>query len=534
MRYKLTFIICLAFLNSSITLAQEKSLHVLVFSKTEAFRHSSITKGKEFFLDMGKKNNWHVTFSENTELFLYDGLADFDAVVFLNTTGDILNDSQQESLKEFLHRGNGFVGIHSAAYTEVDWKWYTNMIGTSLDTHVKETEGELKVRLATKHPALKGWSENQTFFTEWYNFKQPIGKHLNIITTLDEDSYEGLKMNTTHPISWYHFYDGGKVFYTELGHSEATYDDPLFYNHIQGAIQWVTGIREIEDNNKEWTSLLTEGLHENWDVFIGAPHATVKDLDEVDLNSDGKNSLPLGLNNDPKQVFTLKTINNERVLHISGEIYGAVISKKEYKNYHFKAQFKWGEKKWEPRLTRKRDNGILYHSVGEYGGFWNVWMQSQEFQVQEGDMGDYYALAGTTIDIPSIKKEGEKEFDYLENGALNKFSSTEKEFQVHCNRGFDNENPHGEWNTLELICYEGTSLHIVNGKVVMALFNSRNENSDGQTVPLQKGRIQIQSEGAEAYYKNVTIKPIDNIPNEYKNYVERYIAHLDCVVLLTI
>ena len=211
------------------------------------------------------------------------------------------------------------------------------------------------------------------------------------------------------------------------------------------------------------------------------------------------------------------------MLCISGEIYGALTTKKEYENYHLKLQFKWGEKVWEPRLLRERDNGLLYHCTGPHGKFWNVWMQSQEFQVQEGDMGDYYALAGTIIDIPSNKKEGEKEFDYLKNGKLNTFSSAVKKFPAHCNKGFDNEKPHGEWNTLELICFEGISLHIVNGKAVMALFNSRHKNLDGEIVPLQKGRIQIQSEAAEAYYKNIEIKAINKIPNKYKKYIENHI-----------
>jgi type 1 glutamine amidotransferase len=518
---RLIIVILILFFNSSSFSAQEKPKNVLIFSKTEAFRHSSISKGKDFFSDMGKKNHWEMTFSENSELFSDKSLANYDVIVFLNTTGNILNDNEQEALKGYLESGKGFVGIHSAAYTEVDWKWYTNMIGTSLDTHVKEINAELSARLDTKHPALEGWNEKEVFFTEWYNFKQPIGKHINILTTLNEDSYKGLKMNSSHPISWYHLYDGGKVFYTELGHSEATYDDLRFYNHIQGALQWVLGIKGIDDSDKGlWTSLLSEDLHENWDVFIGAPHATVKDLNGVDPDSDGKNYKPLGLNNDPKQVFSLKKMDDEQVLCISGEIYGAVISKKEFKNYHLKVQFKWGEKVWEPRLTRERDNGILYHSVGAYGSFWNVWMQSQEFQVQEGDMGDYYALVGTSIDIPSIKKEGAKEFDYVHGGKLNMFSSTDKNFQVHCNKGFNNENPHGEWNTLELICFEGTSLHVVNGKVVMALFNSRHKNIDGQIVPLHKGRIQIQSEGAEAYYKNIMIKTIDEIPDKFKTLIE--------------
>jgi hypothetical protein len=109
----------------------------------------------------------------------------------------------------------------------------------------------------------------------------------------------------------------------------------------------------------------------------------------VDPNSDGRNSKALGLNNDPKNVFSCKEMDGETVLHISGEIYGALTSKNEYENYHLRLQYKGGEKKWEPRLERERDSGILYYCVGPHGAFWNVWMQAQEFQVQEGDCGDY-------------------------------------------------------------------------------------------------------------------------------------------------
>lgn len=203
-------------------------------------------------------------------------------------------------------------------------------------------------------------------------------------------------------------------------------------------------------------------------------------------------------------------------MHISGEIYGALISKQEYENYHLKLQFKWGEQVWEPRLTRKRDSGILYHSYGPYTTFWNVWMSSQEFQVQQGDAGDYYALSGTLIDIPSEKKEDEKEFTYVKKGKLNPFSSLQRFLPSHANKCFDNEKPHGEWNTLELICFEGTSYHVVNGKVVMALYNSRHKNAEGNIVPLARGRIQIQSEAAEVFYKNIQIKSIKKLPIKFK------------------
>ncbi|MGB5418365.1 ThuA domain-containing protein [Algibacter sp.] len=523
---RLAFIVFIAFLNTNIVLAQESAINILVFSKTEAFRHKSIPTGIEFLSNMAVKNNWNIHFSEDSDDFNIPNLSKYDVLVFLNTSGNIFSEDQKLALQNYFARGKGFVGIHAASDTEKQWDWFTEMIGATFKNHPKVQPATLNINTDCEHPAIKGLNNEEVFRDEWYNFLKPVGKHVTVLASLDETSYEGKKMNTNnHPISWYHIYDGGRVFYTGLGHTNEIYKDPRYNNHIEGAILWASGLKDAAKLSKKWTNLMDGDPYKNWDVFIGAPHATVTDLEGVDPESDGKNSKPLGLNNDPKKVFNFKTIEGEQTLHISGEIYGALTSKKEYENYHLKLQFKWGEKIWEPRLLRERDNGLLYHCTGPHGKFWNVWMQSQEFQVQESDMGDYYALAGTLIDIPSIKKEGEKEFDYLNDGELNTFSSVERKFPAHCNKGFDNENPHGEWNTLELICFEGTSLHIVNGKVVMALFNSRHKNLDGQIVPLQKGRIQIQSEAAEAYYKNIEIKAINKIPGKYRKYLNSHIGN---------
>jgi hypothetical protein len=337
------------------------------------------------------------------------------------------------------------------------------------------------------------------------------------LASIDEKSYEGKRMNTdNHPMSWNHIYDGGRVFYSGLGHTDEIYKESKFYSHIEGGILWAADLKNEKGLSKKWENILEGDLHKNWDVFMGAPHAAVQGLENVNPKSDGKNTKPLGLNNDPKNVFTFIEIEGEEMLYISGEIYGALTSKKEYENYHLKLKFKWGEKVWEPRLLRERDSGILYHCYGSNTSFWNVWMSSQEFQVQEGDLGDYYGLAGSLIEIPSEKKEGQKEFDYVKGGTMNPYSSVQQFPPNHCNKGFDNENPHGEWNTLELICVGGTSLHIVNGKVVMALYNSQYKNSQGKIVPLTKGRIQIQSEAAEVFYRDIQMKSLNSIPKKYQ------------------
>jgi type 1 glutamine amidotransferase len=513
-------IICfvLVLLSLDVVHSQQSDPNILVFSKTEGHYHKSIPAGIDFMTDLAQKNSWNISFSKDSKDFTDENLKRYDVLVFLNTTGDLFDENQKKALKIYMANGNGFVGVHAASNTEMEWPWFTEMIGATFKDHPKVQNATLNINKSSEHPAINHLNETEVFKDEWYNFLKPVGKHVNVLASLDEDSYQGKKMNTkNHPITWYHHYDGGRVFYTGMGHTNESYSDIRFKKLLKGAILWAADVEQIKKPSpKTWTSLFEGDLNENWDVFIGAPHTTVKRLDNVNPKSNGKNAEPLGLNNDPKKVFTFEEDNGENILHISGEIYGGLTSKQVYENYHLKIQFKWGEQVWEPRLLRKRDSGILYHCHGAYTAFWNVWMASQEFQVQETDVGDYYGLVNVLIDIPSEKKEGEKEFTYSKNSKLYPFSALQRFPPNHCNKGFDNENDHGEWNTLELICYEGTSLHIVNGKVVMALYNSKYKNAENQIVPLTEGRIQIQSEAAEVYYKDAKIKSINRIPKKFK------------------
>ena len=265
-----------------------------------------------------------------------------------------------------------------------------------------------------------------------------------------------------------------------------------------------------------WRPLLTEDLKDHWQIFMGVPHASVEGVG-ADPDSDGKQGTPLGLDRDPKRVFTLQTNGEEPVLRISGEIYAGLTSRDTFENYHLRMQFKWGEHKWPPRLDRLRDSGILYHCTGAPGAFWNVWMRAQEFQVQEGDMGDYYALAGVQAEIPT-QKGADSNLVYTPDGKRHLISSLTRDVPSFLKKNGDNETPHGLWNTLELICLGDSSLHIVNGKVVMALYRgARGDGPGGATVPLTKGVLQLQSEGAEAYYKRIEIRSITRIPAEWVN-----------------
>ena len=242
-----------------------------------------------------------------------------------------------------------------------------------------------------------------------------------------------------------------------------------------------------------------------WDTWIGPP-----------LNDAGKklSDIPVGLNNDPKHVFTVVEQDGEKVIRISGENWGGISTKQEYADFHLQMLFKWGTLTWGQKKKKKRDSGLLYFSVGEHGADYGAWMRSQEFQIEEGNCGDYWGVAGGMQDIPAIKKS-DSEYVYDPYGQVYTFSATSNVGR-HCIKQGDAENPSGEWNTVDLYCHGDTSVHVINGKVMMVLYHS-GQLEKGQVIPLVKGKIQIQSEGAEVFYKHIMIEPLDAMPAGFLN-----------------
>ncbi len=238
-----------------------------------------------------------------------------------------------------------------------------------------------------------------------------------------------------------------------------------------------------------------------WDSYIGPP-----------LDDAGKklSDVPVGLNNDPNHVFTVVQQDGEKVIRISGENWGAISTAKEYADFHLQLMFKWGSLSWGQKKKRKKDSGILYFSVGPKGADYGAWMRSQEFQIEEGNCGDYWGVAGGMEDIPVIKKS-DSEYVYDPAGKLFTFSATSKVGRHSIKRG-DAENTTGTWNTVDLYCHGDTSVHLINGKVMMILYHS-SQSESGQAIPLVKGKIQLQSEGAEIFYKHVKIEPLYEIPS---------------------
>jgi len=252
-----------------------------------------------------------------------------------------------------------------------------------------------------------------------------------------------------------------------------------------------------------WVALYNGKDLKGWDTYIGPP-----------LDDAGKklSDVPVGLNNDPNHVFTVVEQDGEKVIRISGENWGGISTKEEYADFHLQLLFKWGVLKWGQKKNKKRDSGLLYFCVGDHGADYGAWMRSQEFQIEEGNCGDYWGVAGGMQDIPVIKKS-DSEYVYDPAGKVYTFSAT-SEVGRHCIKQGDAEDASGEWNTLDLYCHGDTSVHVINGKVMMVLYHS-SQLEKGKVLPLVKGKVQIQSEGAEVFYKHIMIEPIDAIPGEF-------------------
>lgn len=215
---------------------------VLVFSKTKGYRHESIGVAKVALIELGKKNNFDVDTTEDASAFREDNLKRYSAVVFLSTTQDVLDPIQQADFKRYIEAGGGYAGIHAAADTEYEWPWYGKLVGAYFKSHPKIQEARLK-REGTfgENTTPEVWTRTD----EWYNYKN-ISDDIKVIYTLDESSYEGGENGDRHPIAWYHNYAGGRAFYTGLGHTNESYSDPVFLNHILDGIRYAIGDARLD------------------------------------------------------------------------------------------------------------------------------------------------------------------------------------------------------------------------------------------------------------------------------------------------
>jgi hypothetical protein len=267
------------------------------------------------------------------------------------------------------------------------------------------------------------------------------------------------------------------------------------------------GSRTAQEADTRWTPLFNGRDLSGWETFLGRPHRS-SDL-PLPKDASGDYTAVVGIDADPRGVFSVVQADGAPAIRISGEIYGALTTREEYERYHLRIEFKWGERKWPPREQALRDSGCCYHAVGPHGASYGFWMQSFEFQIQEGDCGDFYSLAGVIVDAEGLARTpGDPKTELIyRRGAPLVTGHTRRIVRAPVP-----EKPHGQWNTLDLYCVDQTSAHVVNGGTAMVVSGLR-RRVDGREVPLTRGKIQLQSEAAEVFYRNVTIRPIRGIPS---------------------
>jgi glucose/arabinose dehydrogenase/type 1 glutamine amidotransferase len=216
---------------------------VLVFSKTAAFRHGSIPAGLAAIQQLGQENGFSVDATEDATQFTDANLGAYDAVVWLSTTGDVLNEEQQAAFERYVQGGGGYVGIHSASDTEYDWPWYGGLVGAYFRNHPANQTADLVVS-DDAHPSTAALPRVWRRFDEWYNFQTNPRGDVHVLLTIDERSYSpgAGAMGSDHPMAWCHAYDGGRAWYTALGHTNGSYAEPLFREHLLGGIRWATGM----------------------------------------------------------------------------------------------------------------------------------------------------------------------------------------------------------------------------------------------------------------------------------------------------
>lgn len=225
----------------SYAVSFKKQPRLLVFSKTMGFRHDCIPAGKVALIKLGQENGFAVDTTEDASAFNDNNLKRYAAVLFLNTTGDVLNAEQQAAMEKYIHNGGGYMGIHAATDTEYEWPWYNKLAGAWFSSHPKQQQATLLVVDRT-HDATRHLDDKWIRWDEWYNFKD-LNPDVHVLIKIDEGSYEGGKNGDNHPMCWYHDFEGGRAFYTELGHTKESYNDPVYLRHLLGGLRYAMNIK---------------------------------------------------------------------------------------------------------------------------------------------------------------------------------------------------------------------------------------------------------------------------------------------------
>ena len=214
---------------------------VLVFSRTTGFRHDAIPAAVAAVRQLGDEHGFAVDATEDPTAFDDARLAPYAAVVFLLTTGDVLDADGRAAFERYVRAGHGYVGVHSATDTEYGWAWYGELVGAQFAAHPAIQSALVRVEDAA-HPSTAGLPDPWLRTDEWYDFRANPRGRVHVLLAVDEASYRGGGMGVDHPIAWYHAHDGGRAWYTAMGHTEESYRDPAFLGHLLGGIQWAAGL----------------------------------------------------------------------------------------------------------------------------------------------------------------------------------------------------------------------------------------------------------------------------------------------------
>ena len=212
---------------------------VLIFSKTKDYRHESTEFSIQVISELCRKNGIHADATEDATWFSPQNLKKYAAIIFLNSSGDVFDENQENAFQQYMRSGGGFVGIHGASTTEYTWEWFGKMVGAYFAGHPEPQEATLIVH-DTDHLSTRELPEKWRHFEEWYNFRW-VDQSFNLLMSVDETTYHGGRHPEHHPVSWYKPFEGGRVFYTALGHGETCYRDVYFLKHVLGGIRYAMG-----------------------------------------------------------------------------------------------------------------------------------------------------------------------------------------------------------------------------------------------------------------------------------------------------
>ncbi len=214
----------------------------LVFTRTTGFRHPSIADGVAALQAIAAERGFEITHTEDPAAFSDAGLGGYDVVVFLLTSGDVLDPTQESALRRFVRSGDGFVGVHSASDTERGWPWYGELVGAYTVGHPDVQPGVVRVT-DRRHPSTDPLPTRWIRTDEWYDLDRNPRRTAHVLARLSESSYQGGRMGSDHPIAWCHGFEGGRSWYTAMGHTGESYAEPSFRDHLWGGLAWAAGVR---------------------------------------------------------------------------------------------------------------------------------------------------------------------------------------------------------------------------------------------------------------------------------------------------